>query len=373
MGIIEVFEDIKDKFGGKKDITGQRIQLKVCMMGPRAVGKTTILTSIFHDSGNKLLESQLYFTPLGQTSDVLNDGYHQLSGIFNQITDESSTPLPGVDATKQITTFDFQLGLMGNGANKKQKRCSVDVNITDFPGEFVDENHLEHSKVVEYIKDSQVIMVAIDTVHLMEEDGKYNEARNRSSYLCEKIIKLLDKLPESERKLILLVPLKCEKYAIEEKFVELDRNVERYYSKLIEAIREEKYSRRIGLFITPIQTLGGVTFDKFGKDDTGEIIIDPEDNCPKYVKYKFHRALPDRPPMYMPAYCIQPLYYLIAFALSQYKYEKDQGGILSTMFKGLFGLFSSDLNFYQACRNFVSKIKKEGQGFKVINNPGFVN
>ena len=369
---MSIISSIKERFGGSKDITGQHIQLKVCMMGPRAVGKTSILTSIFHESDRKLIESKLYFKAVGTTGEVLQKGYDQLSGIFEHITDETATPPPGVNASKEITTFDFQLGLKGSGANPKQKHSNVDVNITDFPGEFVDENHPEHQKVVDYINGSQVIMVAIDTVHLMEEDGKYNEARNRSSYLCKKIALLLDQLPETERKLILLVPLKCEKYAIEQKWDELDKKVKDAYAELIDKVKEEKFSHRIGLFITPIQTLGGVKFDKFGRDENGNVLNDLEDKCPKEVLYKYHRAVPGREPMYMPAFCIQPLYYLIAFALNQYKFNKDQGGVFSTMLKGLFGLFSSDLDFYQACRDLVANVKINGHGFQIINNPNFI-
>lgn len=363
-------DSIADRLGGKKDITGQHIQLKVCMMGPRAVGKTTILTSIFHDSDKKLVESGLYFKAVGATESTLNKGYEQLSNIFDHITDESATPLPGVDATKSVTTFDFQLGLKGQGT--QDKRSSVDINITDFPGEFMDENHPEHQKVTDYISESQVILVAIDTVHLMEEDGIYNEARNRSEYLCKKMAKQLNNLPETERKLILLVPLKCEKYAIEQRLDEVDKRVKVAYATLIDEIEKEKFNRRMGLFITPIQTLGGVVFDCFGRDESGNVIIDPTDNCPHEVRYRFHRVIPGHKPMYMPAFCIQPLYYLVTFALSQYKYQKDQGGILSNMLKGIFALFSSDLKFYQACMNFVSNIKLDGHGFQVLNNPNFV-
>lgn len=367
-----IFDTLGEIFGGKKDITGQRIQLGVCMMGPRAVGKTSILTSIFHESGNKLIGSKLYFNAIGQTSEVLEKGYDQLSGIFDNISDESATPPPGVNASKEINIFEFQLGLKGSGADK-QKRSSVDINITDFPGEFVDEKHPQHMNVVNYINDSHVIMVAIDTVHLMEEDGMYNEARNRSSYLCDKISNLLDKLPETERKLILLVPLKCEKYAIEGRWDELDDKVKKAYEVLIKKVQEEKFNRRIGLYITPIQTLGGVKFDKFGRDEFGKIIVDPNDNCPQQVLYKYHRLRPDQNPIYMPAFCVQPLYYLIAFALSQYKFQKDQGGVLSTIFKGICGLFSSDLKFYEACQNLVANIKTNGHGFSTINNQKFIN
>lgn len=73
-----LFDKAKSLFGGSNDITGQHIQLKVCMMGPRGVGKTTILTSIFHDSDAKLNKDGLYFSAIGETALKLEDGYKNL-------------------------------------------------------------------------------------------------------------------------------------------------------------------------------------------------------------------------------------------------------------------------------------------------------
>lgn len=367
---MELFEKAKSFFGGSKDITGQHIQLKVCMMGPRGVGKTTILTSIFHDSDAKLNKDGLYFSAIGETALKLEDGYKKLAEIFKEIPDENATPLPGIDASKGVTEFQFKLGLKGDGAHK-DKRASVGVTIKDFPGEFVDETHPEHGQVIQFIKESQVIMLAVDSVHLIEENGKYNESRNQSSYMCDKISSILKQLDSTEHKLILIVPLKCEKYFMQKSMSNLTDKVCTAYKSLIEEIRTD-YKDKIGLYITPIQTLGGVVFSKFGKDATGTVSIGI-DNCPNDVQYRFFRAIPDRKPMYMPVYCVQPMYYLVSFALNQYKRNQNKGGVLGSIFKGLFSLFSSDLIFYQACQNFVSHIKTSGDGYVILNNPNLIN
>lgn len=367
MGLLE---KVKSLLGGSNDIMGQHIQLNVCMMGPRGVGKTTVLTSIFHDSDKMLNKDGLYFSACGETRDKIEDGYQQLCDIFREIPDEQATPLPGINATKGISEFKFRLGLKGDGA-RKDKRTSVNVTITDFPGEFVDENHTEYAKAQEFIKKSELIILAIDAVHLMEEEGKYNEVRNKSVYMCKKISTMLKLLGSTERKVILFVPLKSEKYFIQKRMTELTDKVCKAYKPLIDDVRAN-YGGQIGLFVTPIQTLGGVTFNQFGKGADGNVALNM-DGCPSDVKYKFFRIFSDKKPMYMPAYCVQPLYYLVAFALSQYKANQKSGGILGTMFKGVFSLFSSDLEFYQACQNFVSKIKTDGDGYVTLNNPKIIN
>ncbi len=369
MGILE---KAKELFERKNDIVGQHIELKVCMMGPRAVGKTTILTSIFHDADRKTNSSRIYFNPANDlTRDILERGESQLSQMFREIPDEKNALLPGI-ASSDVTEFRFKLGLKG-GTGKKDKNSSVDVVITDFPGEYVEETHVEHHKVINFIKESQVILLAIDTVHLMEEEGKFNEARNRSQYMCEKISQILKRLSPEERKLILLVPLKCEKYVLNKQQSQMDAAVASAYSMLIHDI-ENNYKSQIGVFITPIQTIGSVVFDSFERDKNGEIILEMMDNnCPRKANFKFYRVFPDRKPIYMPAYCIQPLYYLIAFALEQYKYQQNHGGAISVFLKGVFGLFSSDLQFKEACRYFIANnIITSGNGFVTINNPQLI-
>ena len=137
---------------------------------------------------------------------------------------------------------------------------------------------------------------------------------------------------------------------------------------------ENNYKSQIGVFITPIQTIGSVVFDSFERDKNGEIILEMMDNnCPRKANFKFYRVFPDRKPIYMPAYCIQPLYYLIAFALEQYKYQQNHGGAISVFLKGVFGLFSSDLQFKEACRYFIANnIITSGNGFVTINNPQLI-
>lgn len=342
--------------------TGQCIELNICMMGPRAVGKTTVLTSIFHGADKAFGASALKFMPTDETMNIIGDGRKELDNIFQNYKGENDVPLSGIKANKSVTRFHFDLGLKG-------KNKSADVNLVDFPGEFVDENHIEHHQVVEFIKKSHMILIAVDSVYLMEEKGEYNEIRNRSKYMCEKICSLLKQIDKEERKLILFVPLKCEKYYVENRINDVTNEVIRQYSALIKDV-QNNYKDRIGIAITPIQTLGGVVFDKFLRGSGGNFEFDEDGVTPK-IQFKFYSQIAGQGPVYMPAFCVQPLYYLIAFAVSQYKNNKDRGGFLISIFKGIGGLFSSDLVFYQACQDFAINIKTKGNGFRLIHNPNF--
>lgn len=366
----EIFGRIRSTVGEifSPRTAGQKIQLNVCMMGPRGVGKTTILTSIFKDSSKILSDSNLYFSPVGTTYDLLKEGQNQLVEIFSSYKGEKSTPLPGINATTEVTDFDFNMGLCNTG-NKKNK-SSVDVHITDFPGEFVEKDHPEHDKVIEMIKNSCVIMIAVDSVYLMEEEGIYNELKNKSKYICDKFIEIFSQLDPKSRKLIMFVPLKCERYVVDQRINEVSSAIVKAYKPLIDEMQKDVYRNRVGMFVTPIQTLGGVVFDKFESTDDDEIIM--EDGIPQKANFRFYRVIPTMEPKYLPVYCVQPLYYVLKFALSEYKNEKNNGGIISTFFKGLCSLFSSDLKFYEACQEATKNLKSEGNGYLKLQNPGLI-
>ena len=345
-----------------QQVLGQRITLKVCMMGPRAVGKTSILASIFHETDSKLAASDLNFTPIGDTCNKLKKQYEELYGIFQDVTDVMESPRGGIHASDTTQDFHFTLGL-------KQKQPSVDIDMTDFPGEFLESTHMRHVDVQQFIRESQVIMIAVDTVHLMEEGGRFNENRNQSTYLCEKIIQQLKTLETNDRKLILFVPLKCEKYMYEQRMDEVASNIQKAYDLLLTRIAQDdeyNFPKRIAAAITPIATLGGVVFSHFETDEGGNIITEETDNgCPAETYYKFYAPAP----RYAPCFCVQPLYYLMAFAIEQYKSQQTDGNVIIKTLKGMASLFSTDTAFFNACQDMVASIKTTGKGFKILQNP----
>ena len=347
-------------------VLGQRISLKVCMMGPRAVGKTSILASIFHETDEKLISSDLNFSPTGGTMTKLKKHYEELYGIFANVSDVMDKPRGGIHASDSTQEFHFTLGLKG-------QQPSVDIDMTDFPGEFLESTHVHHETVVRFIRESQVIMIAVDTVHLMEENGLFNENRNQSSYLCSKIIGVLKLLDPNDAKLILIVPLKCEKYMYENRMDEVVSKIRKAYEQLLGFIAQKddtfNFHDRIAVGVTPIATLGGIVFSHFGKNEKGEIEIEETDNgCPSETCYKFYT----HNPQYSPCFCVQPLYYLIAFAIRQYELQKDNGNFVTKALKGIASLFSSDSAFYRACKELTSNIIVNGKGYKVIQNPELI-
>ncbi len=238
-----MFDKIKKLVKGAGDATGQHATMKACMMGPRAVGKTTILTAIFHNTSQSIAQTPLKFVPDSDTLSRINLCNNQLIEIFEKKISVEDRPAAGISASDKVHVFHYEFGLKG-------KHTAIDLDIKDFPGEYVS-GDLHTEEVDSFIAESNTVILAIDTPHLMEFNGKYNEEKNK----CELITNYFRKNTNADdEKLILLVPLKCEKYYYEKRMDEVNAAVKKAYSSLLDVIDR---CETVACAITPILTIGG--------------------------------------------------------------------------------------------------------------------
>ena len=209
MGFIDNARNkVNDTVNAFKSKAIGRIPMKVCMMGPRAVGKTTILTAVFNDSQESLgLSTKLLMKAVGDTLSELMDRRHQLNAVFANRTQITDRPVAGLAASSTVNTFEFEFGLKG-------KEPRIDLEIKDFPGEYVLDRPEE---VKQFIQESSAVFVAIDTPHLMEEEGAFCEAKNKISVITN----FFKSQSFTQGRLVLLVPLKCERYFYEDRMDEV--------------------------------------------------------------------------------------------------------------------------------------------------------
>lgn len=305
------FSDFFSKLGSKS------MDMKVCMMGPRGVGKTTILTAVFTDSQSSLASTTgLQMTAELATQADLTDRKHYLNAVFANRTDISDRPAAGLAASSDVTTFDFHFGLKG-------KEPRINLEIKDFPGEFVETNP---SEVKSFIGESTAIFIAIDTPHLMEQDGRYNDIKNKPQIIIDFFKQVLPSI-KGER-LVLFIPLKCERYFHDKRMGEVVERVKETYAELIKLFKD---SHKIACAVTSIQTLGDVELDKMACDASGNAVLN-EFGYPAQVDYRFCGASPK----YRPLFCVQPLYYLLSFLVAQYKRNKKSADFFSRMLASLF-------------------------------------
>lgn len=328
---MSLLDSIKNALGYETPI------LKVTMMGPRGSGKTTILTSVFSNAVEDFAPTQLYLrgkadTP-GISSLVLRKA--ELTDVFANKGDIS-----GVTASSKEDVIHFEIGIKG-------KEPVANIDIKDFPGEYLISRN---SDVNRYIEESDIIMIAIDTPYLIEGEDSLNEEMNKISLVTDYFTSNPGIV---KNKLVLLVPLKCEKYYLEHKIEDVTAKVKSKYTQLLNFFR----SNNIACAITPIQTLGGVIFNHF------------EENCrgvgvSKIAKYRFA----ENNPKYRPMFCIQPLYYLLTYVADYTEWQKTQnnGSLIEKIKKRLLSLLMSNAEFNQEIKNLHKYMLTDKSGYSIV-------
>lgn len=311
--------------------------LSICMMGPRSVGKTTVLTSIFAESQSQLCEgSRLYLRALDQNTSKLND-YHTM--LMDAVAKKDASNLP---ASNVVSKFLFGIGIVG-------REPSVKLTIQDFPGEYLTSSiQADRDEVYNFMAGANIILIAVDTPYLMEEDGKYNNDKNKVDIVTHY---LKDNTQAVKDKLVLFVPLKCERYAHDGKIGEVSQKTVEAYSELISFFRDNN----IASLVTPIITLGGMEFDTMVDAQAG--ISD----VAKIAKYRSWDELPE----YKPLFCPQPLYYLLTYAANYSEWQQKQK---KGFFHNIMGAFYSFLRKDEDFRNEIKKLSR----YILYNRNGFV-
>lgn len=342
--IFDIIKSTVEKASAKmKEHTLREIDIKVCMLGARGVGKTSVLTSIFYDGNSKEgfygTKIRLFATP--DTSAELNKQRERLSDVFRHREN-----IAAIGGTSGVSEFKLQLGMLNEDAN-------INLLITDYPGELI---KTDEKYVADRIKESQVVLVAIDTPYLMEEGGIHDEEKNQTSSIKRFLINNVNNLQE---KIILLVPLKCEKYLDLKKNKEERNDVskllaDKVESKYKDVVDELKKSGNVAVVITPILSMGGVIFDHFDTNSEGGTgasykFYDGETSDGAHAKYE-------------PLFCSQPIFYLLSFVTRQYKLRRNSTDLLGRFLQN----FENVDDFYEEMVKIDKRRLRDSNGYRVL-------
>ncbi|MEW6709003.1 MAG: hypothetical protein AB1403_04205 [Candidatus Riflebacteria bacterium] len=244
----------------KKIIKPLKIDMHFCVLGPRRAGKTTLLTAIY-DSMNKMpiFDGKKYLLSVEQQTKLrLDEKLSQLKNLANQI---SLFMKPDFPATSDCTKYCFSLGY-SNLFDSKEKNLFLDTFFYDFPGGWLSPNtdDCSQEEVDEIVAKSQVIIVPIDIPSLMEEEGIFFAKFNiRPDNLVDFFKRNFRKLKEP--RLVILVPLRCEKYFYDAELrTEMVNKVREKYQKTERFFASEGQKDFINYAILPVCTLGNYVF-----------------------------------------------------------------------------------------------------------------
>lgn len=384
------------------------------MIGGRRCGKTTILSKIkqhfnevlHHSTDESEQNDLLKLLPPTEMITELNNAQDCINELFSKIGCYDEFPIDeNPSQNKTITTFSLN-PLRGNG--------SMSLEFTDIPGEwcsyiegFSAANHIED--VADLIRESNVIIMAIDTPSLFEEGGKYANYYNRIHDIKDIFSNAFsgDTFSKAEsQKMILFVPMKCEKYIVSkdgkvniQNQKDICKKVQLYYAEMIELFGQ--YRDNVTMAILPIITIKEVEWARFFtlNRTTGEkgSIYDRKGQPQNFIYGKsdpiqLNSYFRFKPELYddvangnkesQSLYCEQPLVYSLVFLFkyySKYGINMKLSGTLSkipiivSFFKALnnlFNIFAKNDVYEKESSRLQSKIMlKDKNGFQILQNP----
>lgn len=236
----------------------------------------------------------------------------------------------------------------------------MEIVFNDVNGEYYESGY--NKEISELVKLSDVLVVAIDTPSLMEAVNTNNSLMNEpinkaiNSVLdIHNFITSLDDKDGADAKMVIFVPLKCEKWAKENRLDEIYQRVKTVYDTLLVALSKMK---NVKVDILPIQTVGSIVFSehlkslicftegseskrcsilnnktvvRFGNGRERE--IDPKnDKFDIYAGSKLRESGSLMGPnswfkvcsdQYAPHNCDQLAYYILQFVLAKYLFIKE--------------------------------------------------
>ena len=279
-------------------------ELSFTVLGPSGCGKTTLLSCM-----NECLSSFSqgdFEAGDSQTFKLLTEAYRKLEHDA-QDDGESLFFTGGIEGTDTDHHYSF---------NVVAGRSSIPLKFSDFPGEWLDprdpENASKYAEVEKIARSSSVIIAVIDSPYLMHRGKAYSSEAG-----IPEIEHVIENSLTDDGKLILLVPVKCERYLENEHDAEtLCNTVKKYFSRTIAlASPSSSYYGKAAVCILPVKTMGNVMFARFEEKDGRTVQV--------------YRRIIGR--KFKPEHTDQPLRYAMSFLLEQYR-QKKAASLLGRMF-----------------------------------------
>lgn len=232
--------------------------LKVLMMGGPRSGKTSALAGLVDSMINGEVKKLIAVKDVTQGEAVKQKLAQKVENLkLTLITSLGKTIIVDDSKTESYQNYTIEFAIPGT-SNK------LNVVFTDANGEFFESGRQHESEISQMVKDYDVFVVAIDTPSLMEavnpDNTLMNEPVNKAVNNVNDIhnfITYLDDKDGADAKMVIFVPLKCEKWAHEGMLEQVSDRVKQVYATPIKALEQKK---NVEIDILPIQTVGNIVF-----------------------------------------------------------------------------------------------------------------
>ena len=339
-------------------------KLKVLMMGGRRAGKTSVLAGLVNTMVNGDIKNLLAIndvTVLMPDQESLANKIERLKESVKSLS--GKTFLVDDSKTSSFTTHSLQFEIPGTSNN-------MTIEFKDANGEFYEsrasyDTHggapISKEQIIDAVKEADVYVIAIDTPYLMEAVNPGNELCDESINMAynhvddiHSYLTYIDDKDGADAKLVLFVPIKCEKWVHRGEADKVTQRIKDVYKTVFKALDDYK---NLQVDIIPVETVGAIEFKehqtamicsnndfvarkccvlnaetevRFGDGTCRQIMQDDIiDEDPEGKISEFHSII--RPYSwfhvtgneYAPHNCEQLAYYILQFVLKKYLFLKN--------------------------------------------------
>lgn len=239
--------------------------IKFCFVGPRGVGKTSLLASMYQQIKDKQI-SNVYIdidTDLGaRTNAELANALDAMAGMIEDTDKGSFVEVGGIGGSQEEKEFEFTGDYTVEDTSfirtSKYKRFRFHFRFVDMPGGWYENGGEEHMEDVKaHLLSSQVSFLAVDTPSLME-GGAPMLRNNKVSAISGWYNSFASDLG-AENHTVIMVLSRCEAYWSRKE--EMLAAVQQHYGAMINRLQ----GNGVAVFVTWVKTLGGIEFSHFAK------------------------------------------------------------------------------------------------------------
>lgn len=333
-------------------------------MGGRRAGKTSVLAGLVNTMVNGDIKNLLAIndvTVLMPDQESLANKIERLKESVKSLS--GKTFLVDDSKTSSFTTHSLQFEIPGTSNN-------MTIEFKDANGEFYEsrasyDTHggapISKEQIIDAVKEADVYVIAIDTPYLMEAVNPGNELCDESINMAynhvddiHSYLTYIDDKDGADAKLVLFVPIKCEKWVHRGEADKVTQRIKDVYKTVFKALDDYK---NLQVDIIPVETVGAIEFKehqtamicsnndfvarkccvlnaetevRFGDGTCRQIMQDDIiDEDPEGKISEFHSII--RPYSwfhvtgneYAPHNCEQLAYYILQFVLKKYLFLKN--------------------------------------------------
>lgn len=342
-------------------------EIQIMMLGARRAGKTSMLASMYNCFSNVVEGTNLVMSKKGGIN--IDESLEHMKTLFKEqhMVNDVVHGVSDSNQTQGFDKIDFFLSILG----KKSVKPRV-IRFVDCSGEWIN-NRTNEDEVGMEIEKSEVVIIAIDTVFLMEENGIYNKL-NAVQQVTEFIINHM--MPDyllNNKKMVLFVPMKCEKYFhqnedkgsifYQKRMQDLTEKIQEEYKDLFGFLTKPANKKYFTVAILPVITLGGIEFDEFTSDNGKDVLTDD-------IQYRYCE-----PNKYEPKFCDRPLIYSLFFVhkkIFDNYYAKNYNANKGKRKKiAAIAEWFQDRLDYPKDMDYIQELNKVAENFSTDNYPGY--